>query len=137
MPLYDYRCPQGHRFEQMASIESGASQPCPACGEASAKLLSGFAIGGRADPGLAMDQMPQTWRGTYHGNREYVGQLQRQWERRQKLEDKYQELRGDRRPILAHEGRFHDNPLRAGDAPHSHPHGHPHPHSHPHHQEGS
>lgn len=135
MPLYDYQCPQGHRFEQMATIESGASQPCPACGEVSVKVPSGFAIGGRADPGLAMDRMPQTWRGTYHGNREYIGQLQRQWERRQKLEDKHEELRGDRRPIIAHEGRFHDNPLRAGDSPHGHPHGHA--HSHPHPEEGS
>ena len=131
MPLYDYQCPQGHRFEQMATIESGASQPCPACGEVSVKVPSRFAIGGRADPGLAMDQMPQTWRGTYHGNREYIGQLQRQWERRQKLEDKHEELRGDRRPIIAHEGRFHDNPLRAGDSPHGHPHGHAHRHPHP------
>lgn len=137
MPLYDYQCPQGHRFEQMATIESGASQPCPACGEVSVKVPSGFAIGGRADPGLAMDRMPQTWRGTYHGNREYIGQLQRQWERRQKLEDKHEELRGDRRPIIAHEGRFHDNPLRAGDSPHGHPHGHAHSHPHPHPEEGS
>ena len=59
--------------------------------------------------------MPQTWRGTYEGNPEYVGQLRRQWETRQKLEDKYEELRGDRRPVLAHEGRYHGAPLRAGD----------------------
>ena len=59
--------------------------------------------------------MPQTWRGTYEGNPEYVGQLRRQWEARQKLEDKYEELRGDRRPVLAHEGRYHGAPLRAGD----------------------
>jgi putative FmdB family regulatory protein len=135
MPLYDYRCPQGHRFERLAAIEFGASQPCPACGESSTKLPSSFAIGGRADPGLAMEQMPQTWRGTYHGNREYVGQLQRQWEQRQKLEDKHEELRGDRRPIIAHEGRFHDNPLRAGERPGGHQHSHTHPH--PHHEEGS
>ena len=59
--------------------------------------------------------MPQTWRGTYEGSPEYVGQLRRQWETRQKLEDKYEELRGDRRPVLAHEGRYHGAPLRAGD----------------------
>ena len=36
-----------------------------------------------------MEQMPQTWRGTYEGNPEYLGQLRRQWGARQKLEDKY------------------------------------------------
>jgi hypothetical protein len=61
--------------------------------------------------------MPQTWRGTYEGNPEYVGQLRRQWEGRAKLEEKYPELRGDQRPVLAHEGRYHDHPLRAGDTP--------------------
>jgi hypothetical protein len=59
--------------------------------------------------------MPQTWRGTYEGHPEYVRQLRRQWEARQKLEDKYEELRGDRRPVLAHEGRYHGAPLRAGE----------------------
>ena len=69
-----------------------------------------------------MDQMPQTWRGTYEGNPEYLGQLRRQWNDRQKLEEKYDELRGDRRPVLAHEGRYHAAPLRAGDPPASSPH---------------
>jgi hypothetical protein len=59
--------------------------------------------------------MPQTWKGTYDGNREYVTSLQRQWERRQRLEDRYPELAGDRRPIVAHEGPYSAVPLRAGD----------------------
>jgi alcohol dehydrogenase class IV len=29
--------------------------------------------------------------------------------------EKYPELRGDQRPVLAHEGRYHAKPLRAGD----------------------
>jgi putative FmdB family regulatory protein len=117
MPLYDYRCPAGHRFEQMAPIAAGDRQDCPACGQASAKVPSRVSLGGHADPGPAMDQMPQTWRGTHEGNPEYLGQLRRQWTDRQKLEDKYEELRGDRRPVLAHEGRYHAVPLRAGDPP--------------------
>jgi hypothetical protein len=64
-----------------------------------------------------MGQLPQTWRGTYEGNPEYLGQLRRQWSDRQKLEGKYEELRGDSRPVLAHEGRYHTAPLRAGDPP--------------------
>ncbi len=148
MPLYDYRCPQGHIFEQMVPMAAAERQACPACGQASAKIPSRVSLGGQASAGLAAEQMPQTWRGTYEGNPEYVGQLRRQWEARQKLEDKYEELRGDRRPILAHEGRYHGAPLRVGDpvpgaAPaepaaggHSHgpaPHGHSHgpgPHAH-------
>jgi putative FmdB family regulatory protein len=117
MPLYDYRCPAGHRFEQLAPIAASAQQDCPACGQTSAKIPSRITLGGHADPGRAMDQMPQTWRGTYEGNPEYLGQLRRQWNDRQKLEEKYDELRGDRRPVLAHEGHYHAAPLRAGDPP--------------------
>ena len=79
------------------------------------RAVRGQRVPGWADPGLAMDQMPQTWRGTYEGNPEYVGQLRRQWDARQKLEDKHEELRGDRRPLFAHEGRYHAAPMRAGD----------------------
>jgi putative FmdB family regulatory protein len=117
MPLYDYRCPAGHRFEQLAPIAASAQQDCPACGQASAKIPSRISLGGHADPGRSMDQMPQTWRGTYEGNPEYLGQLRRQWNDRQKLEEKYDELRGDRRPVLAHGGHYHAAPLRAGDPP--------------------
>ncbi len=116
MPTYDYRCPDGHAFEALVPISEGDRQPCPGCGEQARKVPSRVSVGGRANPGRSMDEMPQTWRGTYHGNREYVGQLRRQWEGRQKLEEKYPELAGDRRPILAHEGRFEKAPLRAGDA---------------------
>lgn len=35
--------------------------------------------------------------------------------KREKLEEKYPELAGDRRPVLAHEGAFANAPLRAGD----------------------
>ena len=124
MPLYDYRCPQGHDFERMAPMSGPESQPgpvCPACGAAAAKVPSRVSLGGQASPGPGLEQMPQTWRGTYEGNPEYVGQLRRQWEGRQKLEDKYPELKGDQRPILAHEGKYHHHPLRApltrGDDP--------------------
>jgi putative FmdB family regulatory protein len=115
VPLYDYCCPQGHAFEQMATIAARAQQPCPACGQVSDKIPSRVTLGGRADPGPSKEQMPQTWRGTYEGNTEYLGQLRRQWSARQKLEEKHPELRGDQRPVLAHEGRYHGKPLRAGD----------------------
>src|SRR6478736_7132902 len=69
VPLYDYCCPQGHVFEQMATIAARAQQACPACGQAGDKIPSRVTLGGRADPGPSKEQMPQTWRGTYEGNR--------------------------------------------------------------------
>jgi putative FmdB family regulatory protein len=117
VPLYDYCCPQGHVFELLVPMAERARQDCPACGQASDKIPSRVSLGGHADPGRAQEQMPQTWRGTYEGNPEYLGRLRRQWDTRSKLEEKYPELRGDRRPVIAHEGRYHAKPLRAGDPP--------------------
>jgi putative FmdB family regulatory protein len=117
VPLYEYCCPDGHLFEQLAPVTERARQACPVCGQASGKLVSRVSLGGRASPGPAAEQMPQTWRGTYQGNPEYLGQLRRQWDARRKLEEKYPELRGDQRPVIAHEGRYHARPLRAGDPP--------------------
>jgi putative FmdB family regulatory protein len=114
VPIYVYRCGCGLRFEKL--VEMGAAAPaCPSCGGVPDKVPAGFAVGGRASAGLARDERPQTWRGVYNGNSEYVGEQRRGWERRQKLEAKYPELAGDTRPVLAHEGRFQDKPLRAGD----------------------
>ena len=114
MPIYEYRCDCGGRVEVLAAV--GAPAPtCPACRGGTRKLVSRFAVGGRADPGLSQSQMPQTWNGTYGGNSEYIAHLQRQWERRQRLEDRYPELASDRRRIVAHEGPYSVVPLRAGD----------------------
>ncbi|MHA3701227.1 FmdB family zinc ribbon protein [Jatrophihabitans sp. YIM 134969] len=132
MPLHDFRCASGHRFEHHIPITGGEAPLC-ACGAASTKLVSAGALLGRADAGLSQDRMPQTWKGTYNGNSEYIAGLRRQWSDRQRLEAKYPEIAGDRRPVLAHEGRYHDAPLRAGDVDlgsHGHAHGHSHDHDH-------
>lgn len=127
MPIYVYKCGCGTRFERLVSLDAPAPG-CPACGGETRKVPAGFSLGGQADAGLAQDRMPQTWRGTHHADREYVSGLQRRWEKRQRLEARYPEIAGDQRPILAHEGRYHDAPLRAGDpipgAGHGHGHGH-------------
>lgn len=141
MPMYDYRCADGHRFERNVALNDENVQPCPGCGRAGTKVPSRVALGGTADVGRSMEQMPQTWRGTYGANREYVTGLRREWDGRQRLEDKHPELQGDRRPILAHEGRFENAPLRKGDPlpgpsspatahSHGHSHGPGHTHSH-------
>ncbi|MQA12704.1 MAG: zinc ribbon domain-containing protein [Pseudonocardiaceae bacterium] len=129
MPIYEYRCECGVRFEQLVQRTDAAAPGCPRCGGDTAKIPSSFALGGRADAGLSREQMPQTWKGTYGGDREYVSGLRRQWDKREKLEAHHPELAGDSRPIVAHEGRYEGNPLRAGDpgAPgHGHGHGHGH-----------
>jgi putative FmdB family regulatory protein len=150
MPIYDLRCAGGHRFEVVQSFDA-ALPACPACGAATAKIPSSFGIGGDAGATRRLpppaERMPQTWRGTYEGNAEYVSSLRRTAEQRSRLEERHPELAGDRRPIVAHEGRYAETPLRAGDPPggaettgsdagHAHPHGHghshPHPHPHPH-----
>jgi hypothetical protein len=72
-------------------------------------------LGGVADAGPGRDDAPKSWRGTGNGDRETVRHWHRQMSRREKLEQKYPELAGDRRPVLAHEGPFAAVPLRAGD----------------------
>lgn len=118
MPIYVYGCADrggcGVRFERLTTFDAPAPG-CPECGGEASKVPAGFSLGGQAGTGLSMDRMPQTWRGTYEGNREYTDRLRRQWADRQRLEARYPEIAGDQRPILAHEGRYHDAPLRAGD----------------------
>jgi putative FmdB family regulatory protein len=133
MPTYDYRCDCGLRFEHLVPSALSPAPDCPRCSGATRRVPSTFGIGGRASAGRSQTEMPQTWRGTYDGNREYVGRLQRQWAERQRLEERHPELQGDRRPIIAHEGAYEHAPLRSGDtaavghpSEHSHSHGHEH-----------
>jgi hypothetical protein len=102
------------------------------------------ALLGRAAVPPGRDAAPRSWEQTNHGDRDTIRHWQRNLEQRGKLEEKYPELAGDNRAVLAHEGRYAASPLRAGDpaasAPtgdppsHTHQHGHAHPggHAHPH-----
>lgn len=129
MPIYDFKCECGVRFERLAPLSAPAPD-CPACGGSTRKIPAGASLGGQARTGLSKDRMPQTWRGTHDGDRDYVSHLRRQWDRRQRLEAKHPEIADDQRPILAHEGRYHGAPLRAGDPMLGAGHGHSHGHSH-------
>lgn len=137
MPIFDYRCACGLRFERLTGRDA-AAPACPECGGESRKVPSRPALHGRADPGLSREQMPQTWRGLYNGDREYIKGMRKQWSERQRLEEKHPELAGDTRPVVAHEGRYEQAPLRVGDpvlrAPADPPpaHGHSHEHGHSH-----
>jgi putative FmdB family regulatory protein len=116
VPIYELTCEAGHRSETLQA--STAPLPaCPACGGATRKLPSGFEVPGAAAAPPPAERMPQTWKGTYRGDREYVTELRRTADARRDLEARNPELAGDRRPVLAHEGRFEGAPLRAGDPP--------------------
>ena len=43
MPTYEYRCPNGHEFEQFQRMSEPPVATCPQCGEEAARLLSGGA----------------------------------------------------------------------------------------------
>jgi putative FmdB family regulatory protein len=113
-PIYDLRCEQGHVTEVVQSF-TAPLPACPRCAAPTAKLPSRFGIGGRAHLPPPPERMPQTWRGTYGGDRDYVTSLRRTAEERQRLEQRHPEIAGDRRPVVAHEGRFEAAPLRKGD----------------------
>jgi putative FmdB family regulatory protein len=141
MPIYEYACGCGYRFERLARIaDADAPAPtCPACGTAGCpRVPSAATLLGRAAVPPGRDAAPRSWEQTNHGDRDTIRHWQRNLEQRSKLEEKYPELAGDNRAVLAHEGRYAASPLRAGDpaapadAPpgHTHPPGHAHPHSH-------
>lgn len=135
MPIYDLRCANGHTAEVIQSFVDPLPT-CAECGATTAKLPASFGIGGgRGTAGVppAPEAMPQTWKGTYGGNRDYVTSLRRTAEQRKAFEQRHPEVAGDRRPIVAHEGRYEGSPLRRGDplpspSPPAHSHPHPHPH---------
>ncbi|MFG6279869.1 zinc ribbon domain-containing protein [Microbacterium sp. 5K110] len=115
--LYDYRCPPcGERFELRVPSMNSATPLCPSCGsDTLVKLVSGVRIGGAAAAGPARSQMPRSWQATRGGDRDVVRGWRDAAVRRERLEERHPELAPDRRPVLAHEGRFADRPLRAGD----------------------
>lgn len=89
--------------------------PCPGCGAATSRVPSRMNLGSAADSGPSRGEMPHSWEGIGRGHPDAIAHWRKKIERREKLEEKYPELAGDRRPILAHEGIFSGRPLRAGD----------------------
>ena len=115
VPIYEYACGCGERFEVLA--RAGAPAPgCPSCGGAPARRPSAAALAGRASPGPGPADAPRTWEQTSGGDRETITHWQRTLERRAKLEERHPELAVPRAPVVAHEGRFAAAPL------HAHPH---------------
>ncbi|WP_174396070.1 zinc ribbon domain-containing protein [Mycolicibacterium sphagni] len=115
MILYDFDCENGHRFEDGLPSMDSAAPDCVVCGSVTRRRISKVHIGGMAKAGPSRAQMPNTWRAVGQGDRETVAHWHELVRRREALEERHPELAGDRRPVLAHEGIFADNPLRAGD----------------------
>lgn len=115
MVSYVLKCAGGHRFDVTLPSMFSDNPDCQ-CGAPTSRVPSRVNTTGMASAGPGRDDMPTTWRGTGGGNRELVAVWHKKMVAREKLEEKYPELAGDRRPILAHEGAFTSAPVRAGDA---------------------
>lgn len=48
MPIFEYQCSQGHRFEKLERGDSPKSRACPTCGRRAPRILSpsGFILKG-------------------------------------------------------------------------------------------
>lgn len=115
MILHDFKCAQGHRFEAGIPAMNADNPACPACGADTTRLLTAVRVGNAASAGTSREEMPTSWTGIGGGHPDAVAQWRDRMVRRTRLEEKYPELGGDRRPVLAHEGIFRGRPLRAGD----------------------
>lgn len=115
MILYELRCRDGHRFEAALTSMTSPNPACPVCTRATNRVPAAARAGRCADPGPAQHERPHSWRGVAGGHPDAVAHWRERIGRRERLEEKYPELAGDRRPVLAHEGVFAARPLRAGD----------------------
>lgn len=115
MILYDFACESGHRFEAGIASMAADNPACPGCGAATRRRPSRVQFGNRASAGPSREQMPRSWQATGRGDAETIKHWHKLASKREKLEESYPELAGDRRPVLAHEGIFSGRPLRAGD----------------------
>jgi len=104
---------------------------CAHCGSGQTqRLMSSFAIGGRADPGPGRAAWPTSWNDTNGADPETLRYWRRRIEREARLEEKYPELRD---PFLqTGKGRLPPSqPLHEGGTEHSHDeHQHHHQHNH-------
>lgn len=117
MILYDFCCLTCHqKFEKLIRTqEAHQVVPCPRCQGFSRKVPSFGRLSGVASAGPDRQHMPRSWRGLNNGDPSTIAGWRELASKREKLEEKYPELAGDRRPVLAHEGPFASVPLRDGD----------------------
>lgn len=90
MPIFVYRCDDGHRFERLVPRDADAPA-CPDCGGATRKIPAGPSLARgasastprRSSPVPAAGEVPIPWRGVVSGGPEKV---KREVEFRQRLE---------------------------------------------------
>lgn len=113
MPLYDYACACGARFELMVPSWSSPAPDCPTCGAATTRRPPSPAVHGRgrAAPPPAMSSAPQSWRGLNNGDRDTITHWRRTVDARQEFESNHPEHREHRDAVAAHEGVFERRPL--------------------------
>ncbi|MCW0212960.1 MAG: zinc ribbon domain-containing protein [Pseudonocardia sp.] len=113
MPLYDYACACGTRFELLVSSWSSPAPDCPTCGAQTARRPPAPAIhsSGSSAPPPAMSSAPQSWEGVHRGDREYVTRWRRTLDARQEFEARHPEHAEHRDAVAAHEGVFERRPL--------------------------
>lgn len=111
MPLFDFRCDCGERFERFLTSWRADNPACPHCGAPGRRLPGCASLVGGARPPVSADQAPTSWEGTGRGNREYVARWRHALDKRSGFEEKYPELATKREAVAAHEGRFEHAPL--------------------------
>ena len=111
MPLYDYACSCGTRFELMVPSWSSPAPDCPACGASTHRRPPSPAMHGRAAPPAAMSTAPQSWEGVGNGDRDTITHWRRRMDARQEFESRHPEHKEHRDAIAAHEGSFERRPL--------------------------
>jgi putative FmdB family regulatory protein len=113
VPLYDYACACGTRFEALVLSWSTPDPDCPDCGTATVRRPPSPAVHGSAGaaPPPAMSTAPRSWEGVHKGDREYVTRWRKALDARQEFEARNPEHREHRDAVAAHEGVFERRPL--------------------------
>ena len=131
MPIYEYHCLDcGEAFSRLflSSKSTTDQEECTQCGsEHTKRLVSSFAVGGRADPGPGRAAWPTSWNDTNGGDAETLSYWRHRIEREARLEEKYPELRD---PSLLKGKSEASPPAEHSHDGHHHHHSHPHPHPH-------
>ncbi|MEU7811220.1 zinc ribbon domain-containing protein [Pseudonocardia sp. NPDC049154] len=111
MPLYDYVCPCGVRFELLVPSWSSPAPDCPQCGATTVRRPPSPKILGSAKAPTAMSAAPQSWEGVGSGDRDTITRWRREMDRRQEFESRHPEHREHREAVASHEGVFEGRPL--------------------------
>jgi putative FmdB family regulatory protein len=111
MPMYDFVCTCGARFEMLVSSWSSPAPDCPLCGMTTSRRPPAPAMLGGARPPTAMSAAPHSWEGVGRGDRETITRWRREMDRRQEFEARHPEHAEHREAIAAHEGVFERRPL--------------------------